>query len=242
VDSSVLALASPSRLGANRGQANASGERPTKGLAAQQRGEAVLENFRRIYLSMYASADQAAPVIGVTSTLEDEGRTTVASGIAAAMAADLEAPVVLVEADLAHPGMHRVFGFASSPGLCEYLRGECELATALRQVSERLFVLPAGEARGEVARRTRQLISTDLRQRLTASGATLVFDLPPVLASSYGVLAAGTADVLAFVVRSGKTTDVQVRDALSRLSEMSVRGLVLNGAKPQLPRWLSGRE
>lgn len=204
-----------------------------------RRGETTLEHFRRIYLSMQSADDhERMPVIGITSAVEGEGRTTIATGVAAAMAADLDAPVVLVEADLTHPGVHHILGVAPEPGICEFLRGECELATALRQVSDRFYVLPAGDAKDEASRLIRQLAAADLRTRLDSSGALIVFDLPPILSYSYGVLAATMAERLAFVVRAGQTTNVQVRDALSRLDDSIVRGIVLNAAQPQLPRWL----
>lgn len=216
--------------------------REDRALLTQRRGETTLEHFRRIYLSLQAATDsETLPAIGITSATAGEGRTTIATGVAAAMAADMESPIVLIEADLANPGVHRVLGLAPQPGICEYLRGESDLSTALRQISDRLFVLPAGDARGEASRLTRQLAGGELRNRLDASGAILVFDLPPILTSSYGVMASTMAEVLAFVVRAGATTDAQVRDALSRLDDISVRGLVLNGAQPQLPAWLRQR-
>lgn len=216
--------------------------REDRTLLSQRRGETILEHFRRIYLSLQAATEaETQPTIGVTSATGGEGRTTIATGIAAAMAADMESPIVLVEADLSHPGVHRVLGIAPQPGICEYLRGESDLSTALRQLSDRLFVLPAGDARGEASRLIRQLASGELRERLDASGAILVYDLPPILTSSYGVMACTMAEVLAFVVRAGATSDSQVRDALSRLDDTSVRGLVLNGAQPQLPGWLRQR-
>jgi Mrp family chromosome partitioning ATPase len=211
-------------------------------LIAQRRGETIMEHFRRVYLSIQSvSETQESPTIGVTSAVGQEGRTTIATGVAAAMASDLESPVVLIEADLSNPGLHRVLGIAPQPGICEYLRGESELSTALRQISDRLFVLPAGDARGEAPRLMRQLMTNDLHQRLESTGAILVYDLPPVLTSSYGVLATTLAETLAFVVRAGSTSDSQVKDALSRLDESMVGGLVLNGAQPQLPRWLRER-
>lgn len=245
-DSSGAVMAMGSRRGVSRskrrGTERGVATREERALLTQRRGETILEHFRRIYLSLHAASDsETLPVIGVTSAVMGEGRTTVATGIAAAMAADMESPIVLVEADLSHPGVHRVLGLAPQPGICEYLRGESDLSTALRQISDRLFVLPAGDARGEASRLVRQLASGDLRERLDSSGALLVFDLPPILTSSYGVMASALVEALAFVVRSGTTTDAQVRDALSRLDDTMVRGLVLNGAQPQLPAWLRQR-
>jgi len=205
-------------------------------------GQTLLEHFRRVYLSIQPIHNLGEPSsIGVTSAHSGEGRTTVATGIAAAMAADLGVPVVLAEVDLAHPGVHRALGIAPEPGVSEYLRGECDIGTCVRQIADGLFVLPAGNARGEAPRLIRQLTAADLRTRLDTSGAVIIFDLPPVLDSSYGVMATAMAESIVFVVRSGQTTSPNVKEALSRLDESIVRGLVLNGVEPVLPRWLSGR-
>lgn len=235
---SAQAVARPRKRGGQRDFA----DRDERALLTQRRGETTLEHFRRIYLALQVATESDTQLaIGITSSIGGEGRTTVATGVAAAMAADMESPIVLIEADLSHPGVHRVLGIAPQPGICEYLRGESDLSTALRQISDRLFVLPAGDARGEASRLIRQLASGELRNQLDASGAILVYDLPPILTSSYGVMASMMVETLAFVVRAGTTTDAQVRDALSRLDDASVRGLVLNGAQPQLPAWLRQR-
>lgn len=245
MDSSLIARAAAPiamKRGRKGRRGNEFASNHERDIIVQRRGETVLEHFRRIYLALQpVDPSEVMPVIGVTSSVGREGRSTIAAGIAAAMAADLEAPIVLVEADLESPGMHRVLGIGEQPGICEYLRGEVELATVLRQIADRFYVLPSGDARGEAARLARQLVSGDLLMRLQSSGAVPVLDLPPVLASSYGVLACSMADTLAFAVRSGQTTTTQVKEALSRLPEEAVRGIVLNGAEPQLPGWLRGR-
>jgi protein-tyrosine kinase len=204
-----------------------------------ERRDALLEHFRRLYLSVQPlDRLDVPPTLGVTSALRREGRTTIATGMAAAMAMDVGAPVVLIEVDVANPGVHRLLGIPPEPGISEYLRGECDIGTAVRQISDQLFVLPAGNTRGDAARLIRQLTTADLRQRLDSSGAVLVFDLPPILDSSFGVMATSVAESLVMVVRAGHTTIPQVKDALNRLDETLVRELVVNGAKPVLPRWL----
>jgi Mrp family chromosome partitioning ATPase len=217
--------------------------RPPRGLIAHAiKRDSLLEHFRRVYLSLQPlDSPGLPPSVGVTSALSGEGRTTVAAGVASAMAADLDVPVVLVEVDLAHPGIHRMLGIEPEPGISEYLRGECTIGTVVRQVADRLFVLPAGNARGEAPRLIRQLITADLKARLDSTGGVLVFDLPPILDSSYGVLASTMAASLVFVARSGQTTIPQVKEAIGRLDERLLCSLVLNGALPVLPRWLGGK-
>jgi len=199
----------------------------------------LLEHFRRIYLSAEPlDGQEVHSVIGITSAVQQEGRTTVALGVAVSMAADLERPVVLIEADLAHPGLHAALGLEPVPGLAEYLRRECDLSQALRQVTPTLFVLPAGDAGMDAGRLIRQLVNADLRSRLDSTGAVLVLDLPPILSSSFGVLASSMAEALIFVVRAGHTETEDVKRALERLDPALVRSVTLNGAQKGLPNWL----
>jgi Mrp family chromosome partitioning ATPase len=212
---------------------------PKRDLAKAPHGEALLEHFRRIYLSVQPPADRGlVPTIGITSAVSGEGRTTIATGVAAAMAADLDRSIALVEVDLGHPGVHQLLGINPEPGLAEYLRGECALSEALHQISDKLFVLPAGDGAKEAPNLIYRLARADLRSRMNTTDALLVLDLPPVLTTSYGALAASMAEALVFVVRAGNTSGDQVRESLTRLGANSVRGVVLNGYQPQLPNWL----
>jgi Mrp family chromosome partitioning ATPase len=200
-----------------------------------------MEYFRRIYLSLQTpTSPDTLPTIGVTSALDGEGKSTIALGIATAMAADLDSPIVLVELNLTRPTVHKSLGLPAQPGLSEYLRGECPLPQALRQVTENLFVLPAGDCRNDAARLIRMLTRANLLLRMDNSGAVLVLDLPPVLTASYGVLASSMADAVVLVVRAGHTPENKVKDAIARLDESTLRGIVLNAARPSIPTWLGG--
>jgi Mrp family chromosome partitioning ATPase len=213
--------------------------KPNRRSAKAPHGEALLEYFRRIYLSVQPPADQGlVHSIGITSAVSGEGRTTIATGVAAAMAADLDRSIVLVEVDLAHPGVHQLLGITPEPGLAEYLRGECALSEAVHQISDKLFVLPAGDGAKEAPNLIYRLARADLRSRMNTADALLVLDLPPIFTTSYGVLASSMAEALVFVVHAGSTTDDEVRESLTKLGENTVRSIVVNGYRPQLPEWL----
>lgn len=199
-----------------------------------------LEYFRRIYLSLQTAGSDRFPTIGVTSALDGEGKSTIALGIATALAADLDSPIVLVELNLTRPSLYKSLGIPAQPGISEYLRGECPLPSALRQITENFFVLPAGDGRNDPARLIRMLTRANLLLRMDNSGAVLVLDLPPVLTASYGVLASSMADAVVLVVRAGQTPEKMVKDAVARLDESTLRGIVLNAARPSIPTWLGG--
>lgn len=200
-----------------------------------------IEYFRRIYLSLQTDNSlDAIPTIGVTSAVDGEGKSTIALGVATAMAADMDSPIVLVELNLTRPSVHKTLGIPARPGLSEYLRGECPLPTALRQITENLFVLPAGDCQDNPTRLVRMLTRANLLLRMDNSGARIVLDLPAILTSSYGVLVSSMADAVVMVVRSGHTPEKMVKDALARLDESTLRGIVLNAARPSIPTWLGG--
>src|SRR5215469_16987391 len=59
--------------------------REERALLTQRRGETILEHFRRIYLSLQAATEaEIQPAIGIVSAVAGEGRTTIATGVAAA--------------------------------------------------------------------------------------------------------------------------------------------------------------
>ena len=87
----------------------------------------------------------------ITSPGSSDGKTTVATNLAIAMA-ELDQPTLLVDADLRRPRVHRVFGLINRNGLADLLRGEESIETALdcaiRPAPEvpNLWILPAGVA------------------------------------------------------------------------------------------------
>ena len=200
------------------------------------------EAFRQLSQAVHLErAPNGRPIIGVTSGIVGEGKTTVALGLANTLAATGERPVALLEVDFARPALQERLGLSSQQGLAEWVGGEAALTDVLQRVTEHVYVLPAGKVSGDPARLVRGLTRTHLLQCLADTGAVLVLDLPPVLATSYGVLAASLADTLLLVVRAGYTTETMVKEVQGRLEGSALCGIVLN-TFPSIPLWLRERE
>ena len=111
-----------------------------------------LSSFRNLYTRVLLDMQaQQHPVLGVTSAIAGEGKTTVASGLATALAEDgaLEgfgrepATILLVECNVGAPPEDPRLAVRPGPGLIEALRGECEVDAAIQETGvERLSVLP----------------------------------------------------------------------------------------------------
>jgi len=185
----------------------------------------------RILLSPVAGSARS---IAVTSTTPKEGKTIVASNLAISLAM-AGRRVLLVDADLHRPQLHRMFNLSRSPGLSEVLVGSSKPSETLREASSLpgLFVLPAG---GAITSPTDVLDSERLHHLI--DGLSRVFDVvvldcPPVMAVADASIVGHAASSVLFVVGAGTTTREAARGAIDRLSGIQVQllGVVLNKAE-----------
>src|SRR5262249_32795017 len=93
---------------------------------------------------LHKARNEALHLIMITSANTGEGKTTLATQLAASLARAWKRTLI-IDADLRHPATHVLFDTPQEPGLAELLRGEVESASAIRATSlSRLWVLPAG--------------------------------------------------------------------------------------------------
>jgi len=199
------------------------------------------EICRQIYVGLDLP-EIGGPVIGITSAIAGEGRSTVAAGLAHTLATDLDTTVLLVDADLVRPSLAGRLGIPASPGLPEVLRGRISLEEAMQRVSERLFVVTSDSTEDDGAQLLRQLSEHDLFQNVRARGTLTILDLPPVLNHSYLSLAAAATDALVLVIRAGVTPTDMVREAVERLKGRPLQGAVLNAEQPARKPRRAGRK
>ena len=173
--------------------------------------------------------------IAVTSPIKGDGKTTVAANLAAAMALHREQQVLLIDADLRSPSIHRYFGLNSSPGLAEFLSSpaEGELMDYIQDTSiPGLRLLTAGKATSHSAE---LLASERMKALIDEIGAKfasdqVIVDTPPVLSTSDPLVLSRQLDGLLIVVRAGKTPRECLSEATKLLGPNKIIGLVLNGA------------
>ena len=193
------------------------------------------ERFRRLAITLVHRHGGAAQVIGVTSGLPGEGKSTVATNLALAFAGGSNEKTLLVDADLRRPSVATLLGAGSPLGLTEVLLGEVGVERAiLRLEGAPLEVLPGGkrvEAPLELltSRTAKDLIAA-LRQRY----GRIVIDTPPVILFSDADAVGALTDGLILVVRAGSTPKSAMADQLAAIHSARVLGAVLNCAAPSL--------
>ncbi|MGX1321716.1 succinoglycan biosynthesis transport protein ExoP [Bradyrhizobium sp. USDA 377] len=193
------------------------------------------EAFRAVKVSAWLQATMRdSKVIGITSTMPNEGKSTIASNLAVLMA-DAGRRVVLIDADLRNPTLARSLTPRPPAGWLDVLSGKVELAQAIgREPTTGLALLPLLLTEAPV--HSDEVLASqgfrDLLGRLRQSYDYVIIDLPPI-APVVDVRAVVTAiDSFVFVVGWGSTKIKAVRHHLLADPELHDRllGVVLNKA------------
>ncbi len=153
-----------------------------------------------------------------------EGKTTIAVCLARVLAMS-GIKVLLIDADLRHPSIHRVLGLPNSPGLAELLSGQSQDVQDVprRDKATGATVITAGQATADAPN---LLASERMNELLAKVGLTydlVIIDSPPVLAVSDARILASRVDRTVFVVQWAKTR--------RKVAAMAMKQIVESGGK-----------
>ncbi|HWO88135.1 MAG TPA: polysaccharide biosynthesis tyrosine autokinase [Gemmatimonadales bacterium] len=193
----------------------------------------------RTNVTFVNAEERALQVLVVTSPGPGEGKSTTAANLAITLAQQ-GTRVLLVDADLRRPLVHRAFSLVQEPGLTDVLVGTAHPREAIRpNVVPKLDVLPAGALPPNPS----ELLGSPTMHRLLAQlrteYQTIVFDSPPALAVTDAAVLGAAADAVILVLRAGETEEVAAQRALEQLRRVQARvaGTVLNGVEKDSDRY-----
>jgi len=190
------------------------------------------ESFRSLRTSLvFTSGSEGTRVIAVTSSQPLEGKTTTAANLALALALG-GSRVLLIDADMRRPGLHKTIGVQNNAGLSHLLVGQSRVREVIQRTTEpNLFVISAGRTPPNPS----ELLASERMKAFITNLAHgpfdwVVIDTPPVLAVTDAVIIAQRVAGVVFVIGSEMTRRVHAERALETLQNGRVRGIgvVLN--------------
>ncbi len=202
---------------------------------AREEKTVVVEEYNKLRSAIIAltKGDKAMNTLLVTSTASAEGKSMTSLNLAISLAKEHDHTVLLVDADLRRPSLHRYLGIKPEVGLVHCLRDQLPLEKALIKTGiGKLVVLPAGEAVKDPldmlsSNRMKDIIR-ELKERY--SDRYVIFDTPPALPFADAGVLSGMVDSTLFVVREGVANRDDLLKTLNDFKDHNLLGIVYNDA------------
>lgn len=189
----------------------------------------VVESFRALRTNLnFLTAREAHKVILVTSSLPDEGKSTI-SGNLAVILAQTGAKVLIIGCDLRRPSLYGMFGQSCEPGLTNLLH-ENNQAAVRKLANPRVDFIPAGSIPPNPA----EILGSERMKKLLDTARArydyVVLDAPPVLPVTDAQVLVPLADLILVVLEPCRVPEraaLQMVETL-RAVDGKISGVILN--------------
>ena len=193
----------------------------------------IAEAYRALRTSILLSSPSCPPrSILVTSSVPQDGKTMTCINIAIVLAQQGKR-VLVVDADMRRPNIHKAFGLSGQVGLSNVLTGGAKVSDAIQTtVHPNLFAIAAGPIPPHPSELLSSTLMQDLLKRWREEYDYVVFDSPPVISVTDAVLLSVQTDATILIIRSGQTTSAHVRRTRNLLLSVKANllGIVVNAA------------
>ena len=178
---------------------------------------------------------ERANLVMVTSAIPAEGKSFVSLNLAMSIALEVDSTALLVDADVANPSLMQMTHLPpASKGLLDLLTStDTKLADVLLRTNvEKLSLLPSGTAHGRATEMLASETMASLLEEMASrySDRILVFDSPPLLATTEARALASHMGQIIMVVEADRTAQAMVKHALETIESCPVVMMVLNKA------------
>jgi polysaccharide biosynthesis transport protein len=191
----------------------------------------ISESYRMLQTNLrFLSPTKPAKLVVITSSIPDEGKSTVAANFAAATA-QLGKRTLLIDVDMRRPSQQSIWNISNNLGLSELLADQISKESAIQTVMPNLGILLAGTPPHNPLSLLDSNRMTALLQEFAEIYDYVIIDAPPLLAASDSRVLGKLADGILFVVRPDilNFADAEKAKTLLAQSNLKVLGMVVNG-------------
>ncbi|MEP7068484.1 MAG: polysaccharide biosynthesis tyrosine autokinase, partial [Usitatibacter sp.] len=184
------------------------------------------ESYRSVRTALQFSTSSGAPRrLVVTSSSKNEGKSTSALALAINFA-QMGKPVLLVDADLRNPMLHKMLNLENTRGLSNYLSSNVTLLQMVHKTDiPNLFVMTTGPLPPNPVELLSGMKMISLLEQAEEHFAHVIVDGPPVLGIADSIVLSNQVENVVFVIESGRTRKGHAKASLKRLQQAGVHPL-----------------
>ena len=191
---------------------------------------AVVEAYKTIRTNLsFSLPDTGNKSFVISSSVPSEGKSTTAVNVAVAFS-QLGKDVLLIDADLRRPSIHKKLKLVNTKGLYSILSSACSFDDCVQNVSKNLDVLTSGPLPSNPIELIESTALADLLENLKERYEYIIFDSTPINIVSDVISLAPKTDGLVLVVKEGSTRKDEVHRALAacKFANIRVLGTIIN--------------
>ena len=190
------------------------------------------EAYQNIQVNLkLLDTDRQQKVIAVTSSVPQEGKSSVSANLAVARS-QCGQRILLIDADMRRPTQHRIWEISNQMGLSEVLQQEISWSESVQTVMPNLDVLTAGSIPDNPIALLDSPVFLDFIAEVGNSYDQVIFDTPPIIGIADTKIIGRVIDGFLFVVRPGIADYGSAKAAKKMLdgTKQTVLGVIVNGA------------
>lgn len=194
---------------------------------------AALESYFQLVLAMRYSTDRPLRTVTITSPLKGDGKSTVAMNVAGAFgeiavsSIEREARVLVIDADMRRPSLHRKFEVPNELGLSDILVGRASFAQAVQRTDRPgVDVLTSGTHSPNPIKLLQSNRFDALLREARERYVTVIVDAPALVPVFDAAVVAAKTDGTVLIVSAGQTDMRSTRKAMARLEAVGVHDLI----------------
>lgn len=193
------------------------------------------EEYRKLksILVKMTKGEKFNNVLMVTSAIAAEGKSITALNLAISLAREFDHTVLLIDADLRRPSIHKYLGIESGYGLGDCLANGIDIGKAIINTGiGKLSVITAGK----VMQNPLEFFTSQKMQKMIAEikhrypDRYIIIDTPPFLPFAETRSLSNIVDGVVFVIKEGLASQENIKETLESLKDCNLLGVVFNDA------------